>query len=277
MDDLPRLAAVAVRSGLFTDDGWGSVEGIVGSCLAGDSPGEVWVTERDGAMAGVAYVAPEPFAEAMWNLYLLAVDAAHHGRGIGSDRVRHIEERARSCAASTLIIETSGLASFAPTRAFYESAGYVREARIRDFYGAGDDKIVYWKSLAAASSSRPAAAHDVVFLGADRDGRISTWNAAAERLIGYPAAAIIGRDIAVLVPEPLRSSHRDGFTAAMADEGHRQATAPFHLPVLCADGRERVFAARFAVLAEPFGTPCGALALLSPAAGGAEPWTPVPS
>ena len=34
----------------------------------------------------------------------------------------------------------------------------------------------------------------------DRDGRITYWNAAAERLLGYAAADVIGRDISMLFP-----------------------------------------------------------------------------
>ncbi|MEO1249198.1 MAG: GNAT family N-acetyltransferase, partial [Pseudomonadota bacterium] len=30
---------------------------------------------------------------------------------------------------------------------FYRRCGYVEEARIRDFWSAGDDKIVFWKAL----------------------------------------------------------------------------------------------------------------------------------
>ena len=48
------------------------------------------------------------------------------------------------------LIETSGVPDFAAQRAFYAGLGYHEEARIRDFYAAGDDKIVFWKRLVPA-------------------------------------------------------------------------------------------------------------------------------
>jgi PAS domain-containing protein len=38
------------------------------------------------------------------------------------------------------------------------------------------------------------------------DGTITSWNAAAERMYGYPAAEVIGRSIEILVP----ADRRDG-------------------------------------------------------------------
>ncbi|CAN0589115.1 unnamed protein product [Ectocarpus sp. 12 AP-2014] len=46
-----------------------------------------------------------------------------------------------------LLVETSGNAGFARTRAFYAQAGYEEEARIREFYAAGEDKIIFRKAL----------------------------------------------------------------------------------------------------------------------------------
>jgi ribosomal protein S18 acetylase RimI-like enzyme len=47
-----------------------------------------------------------------------------------------------------LLVETSGLPAFEGTRGFYRARGYAEEARIRDFYQAGEDKIVFRKLLA---------------------------------------------------------------------------------------------------------------------------------
>jgi ribosomal protein S18 acetylase RimI-like enzyme len=52
------------------------------------------------------------------------------------------------CGARMLLVETSGLASFERQRTFYRKCGYNEEARIRDFYQAGEDKIVFRKALA---------------------------------------------------------------------------------------------------------------------------------
>jgi len=46
-----------------------------------------------------------------------------------------------------LLVETSGTDDFVRTRSFYEQIGYETEARIRDYYDAGDDKIVFRKAL----------------------------------------------------------------------------------------------------------------------------------
>ena len=46
-----------------------------------------------------------------------------------------------------LLVETSGLGSFDLTRQFYRKNGYDEEARIRDYYGPGDDKVIFRKAL----------------------------------------------------------------------------------------------------------------------------------
>jgi PAS domain S-box-containing protein len=45
----------------------------------------------------------------------------------------------------------------------------------------------------------------------DADGRVIGWNAAAERIFGYEASAVIGREMAeLIVPSALRDAHRRG-------------------------------------------------------------------
>jgi hypothetical protein len=44
-----------------------------------------------------------------------------------------------------ICLETSSQGGYERTRRFYDQAGYVEEARLRDFYKPGDDRITYVK------------------------------------------------------------------------------------------------------------------------------------
>jgi hypothetical protein len=46
-----------------------------------------------------------------------------------------------------IIAETSALEHYSPTRAFYDSTKFELEARLKDFYDIGDDKLFYTKRI----------------------------------------------------------------------------------------------------------------------------------
>ena len=111
-----------------------------------------WIVLQDdsGMIVGAAYFGPESHSDRVWNLYFLAVTKQYQGGGTGSALVAWVEANLRTRGtdiAKLLLIETSSVDSFEPTRTFYRKQGYVEEARIREYYGAGDDKVVFWKSL----------------------------------------------------------------------------------------------------------------------------------
>lgn len=58
-----------------------------------------------------------------------------------------IESNLAQLGCRVLLVETSGLAEFAGIRYFYEQIGYTKEAVIRDYYDAGDDKVVFTKAI----------------------------------------------------------------------------------------------------------------------------------
>ncbi len=151
LEDSAAILALAVSSGLFPADATEEVAGVLAGSLDGSlGPDHVWVTDDDGGPVGVAYYAPERMADGTWNLYMIAVHPNRQRQGRGAALVRHVEQALAARGVRILLVETSGLASFERTRTFYRSLGYEEEARIREFYKSGDDKVVFRKSLAVA-------------------------------------------------------------------------------------------------------------------------------
>jgi ribosomal protein S18 acetylase RimI-like enzyme len=149
-DDFDAVMGIADASGLFRPDELEAVGGILASHFAGElGEDHHWMLVDEDGPSAVTYYAPEAFADGVWNLYLLAVDPARQGGGRGATLVRSTEAALAARGARILLIETSSVERFARTRQFYRTCGYVEEARIREYYGPGDDKIVFWKRLAA--------------------------------------------------------------------------------------------------------------------------------
>lgn len=131
-------------TGLFPGE---MLDGMTAAFLGGGETADRWLTLDDGEPVGVAYVAPERMTQGTWNLYLIAVRADRQGRGHGAMILDHVERTLAAEGQHVLLVETSGLPAFERTRAFYIRLGYDEEARIRDFYQAGEDKVVFWKRL----------------------------------------------------------------------------------------------------------------------------------
>jgi ribosomal protein S18 acetylase RimI-like enzyme len=111
---------------------------------------DVWlVAERDDAVLGVTFCEPERLTDGTWNMLAIAVDPERQGAGVGSAMTSDLEARLLDAGARVLIVETSGLPAYERTRAFNRRHDYVEEARIRDFYAAHEDKVVFWKKLPA--------------------------------------------------------------------------------------------------------------------------------
>ncbi len=146
--DQDAIIRVARASGLFPAEELADVEATLDAFLTGGTESDRWlVNDTADRVTAIAYYAPERMTEGTWNLYLLAVHPDHQGQGLGSALVQQVEAGLREAAVRVLLIETSGVPDFAGQRAFYVRLGYHEEARIREFYGPDDDKIIYWKHL----------------------------------------------------------------------------------------------------------------------------------
>ena len=146
--DTAAILALAVASGLFPPDGIDELAGVLASHFDGSlGVDHAWLTDDDGGPVGVAYFAPERMTSGTWNLHMIAIHPDRQGRGRGAALVRHVEGLLAGRGERLLLVDTSGLPEFDRVRAFYRRCGYAEEARVRDFYKSGDDKVTFRKAL----------------------------------------------------------------------------------------------------------------------------------
>lgn len=144
-DDIAALQEVLNGTELFPSE---MLPDMVSGFLSTDESPDIWLTcEANGVAVGFCYAVPEALADGAWNMLAIAVLPTEQGGGCGGAITKHLEAELKERGQRILIADTSGADDFAQTREFYRKNGYAEEARIRDFWAAGDDKIVFWKSL----------------------------------------------------------------------------------------------------------------------------------
>ena len=101
--------------------------------------------EHEGRLAGFAYYAPAAMTDRAWYLWWIAVEKTVQARGIGSTLLHAVEADIRGEGGRVLLIETSSLPHYAPTRRFYLKHDYEPACVLPDFYADGDDLVVFRK------------------------------------------------------------------------------------------------------------------------------------
>lgn len=112
------------------------------------SKADIWFVYVDaGEAISFGFCEPERMTEGTWNLLAIGVDPKHQGTGIGAEMMAYLEKQLRDRGERVLLVETMGIPEFERTRRFYRNVGYTEEARIREFYEEGADKVIFWKHL----------------------------------------------------------------------------------------------------------------------------------
>ena len=143
-DDIAGLQAVLEGTELFPSE---MLPEMLAPSLAGETEA-FWLTCHSGGEAvGLCYTVPEDLADGTWNMLALAVRPDLQGKRLGAALVKAAEQHLKGKGQRILIVDTSGTDDFALTRKFYTQNGYDEEARIRDFWADGDDKVIFRKAL----------------------------------------------------------------------------------------------------------------------------------
>ncbi len=112
----------------------------------------------------------------------------------------------------------------------------------------------------ALASAAVAAAGDAI-VTTDSHGYITSWNRAAERLLGMSPEQAVGQAL-VIIPEALRARHAACFRAAMSSGHLTHGGQPARVDAVTPDGDVLPLAITLGLLAGPDGAPAGAVAVL---------------
>ena len=142
--DVPHIKSIAEATDLFP-------AGMLDDMIAGyfdKSKQDIWFAYvQDSIPIAFGFCEPERMTEGTWNLLAIGVRPEHHGTGIGRSMMNYLEQRLATQGERILLVETMGTPELARTRMFYLKNGYTEEARVREFYEPGADKVVFWKQL----------------------------------------------------------------------------------------------------------------------------------
>ena len=96
------------------------------------------------------------------------------------------------------------------------------------------------------------AAGDAI-VTADPEGRILSWNPAAERIFGFAAAEALGQTLDLIIPERFRTRHWDGYKQVMRTGQTKYGADVLRVPARHKDGRPLSIAFTVALLARADG------------------------
>jgi GNAT superfamily N-acetyltransferase len=147
--DPASVRAITESSGFFYPDEVDTAVELVEERLAkGLTSGYHFIfADAGGSTVGYSCFGPIACTKSSVDHYWLAVREQWRGKGVGRELLAATERAAAELGGTRIYIETSGRALYDPTRAFYLTRGYAKEAELADFYGPGDSKVIYVKVL----------------------------------------------------------------------------------------------------------------------------------
>ncbi len=150
LTDGPAIHDVTANAGVFTQEEIDCVDELWNEQLANgaETSGYYFCVYRDGSrILGYACYGPRALTDNTYDLYWIAVHPDGRRLGVGRSLMGWVEQAIREMGGRLVVVETSGLPKYEPTRRFYIATGYLLEATLRDFYADGDDLVIFTKHL----------------------------------------------------------------------------------------------------------------------------------
>lgn len=147
-DDLLHVHAMVEETGVFRPDEVPVALEVARGAVEAPRDDYWSIAAREGnRLLGYVTFGHVPCTLSTWDLYWIVVDPAAHRRGIGRMLLEQCEQTVRAEGGHLLVVETSSRPEYDSARLFYEHVGYERRATIPEYYGPGDDLVIYTNYL----------------------------------------------------------------------------------------------------------------------------------
>jgi len=149
-EDGAQIHAISAKTTVFNQEEVECVDELWEEYMAQgpERSGYYFLVEKEGErVLGYACYGPRSLTSGTYDLYWIAVDPAARRGGVGRGLLAASEQAVRNLGGRLLVLETSGLPTYVPTRKFYLCTGYTLEATLKDFYSDGDDLVIFTKRL----------------------------------------------------------------------------------------------------------------------------------
>jgi ribosomal protein S18 acetylase RimI-like enzyme len=103
------------------------------------------VADVDSQIAGYICYGLNTMTQGTWDIYWLAVAPEFQDMKIGGQLMAIAEKDIKATGGKLIILEVSSLPINDKTHRFHLKGGYKYLFTIKDFYGPGDDKVLYEK------------------------------------------------------------------------------------------------------------------------------------
>ena len=140
--DLPALKKIVSATELFPSD---LRDDMISNYLQQQNENEYWLVDEN--CYSFAYITHEKLTQGTYNILSIGVLPEYQSSGLGSALLKYTEQFLITKQVRLLIVDTSSTEEYTKARNFYLKNGYELEARIRDFWSPGDDKIIFRKAL----------------------------------------------------------------------------------------------------------------------------------
>jgi acetoin utilization deacetylase AcuC-like enzyme/GNAT superfamily N-acetyltransferase len=156
-DDVGRVRQLVASTGFFNPAEVEIAGELVTERLAkGVRSGYHFIlAERGSGLVAYACYGPIEGTQNSFDLYWIAVAPEEQRKGLGVQVFNRAEAAMRKAGAKQIYVDTSSSDRYAPTRGFYQRMGFAEEARLTDFYGLGDGKVIYVKTLSEPDQAAP--------------------------------------------------------------------------------------------------------------------------